>query len=182
MSIETSVQPSQPPVKPRMSTPRLVVLVVAATLGLAFTIVVSIVALNIWRSFETHPLAVPPYLQHTPGSLATRQARQLLTTASQPENCVTVRHDPNGLPAPYQRCAWVPGNGGPPQVDYSFHWNSDFSGPPPYLQGLSFTLGGTEPHEPDTCVRHLGGSWWAYTAPNEPQYVCPASFQFQGAP
>lgn len=102
--------------------------------------------------------------------------------ATRPETCTTVRNDPTGaLPTPYQRCAWVPGDG-PPEVDYNLDLNAGFDGPPPYAQGLSFTASGVAPREPDSCVKHLGGSWWAYMLPNPPEYVCPPSFQFQGAP
>jgi hypothetical protein len=181
LSIETPTR-LELPRGPRSSTTAFVVKLGMFGLGLALVIVASVVFVNLWRSLQTHPLQVPAYLEHAPTANATGHALAALDRATTPENCTIVQRDPNRtLPTPYRRCAWVPGNG-PSEVDYDLNWNAGFNGPPPYGEGLSFRAGGLEPREPDSCIKHLGGSWWAYMEPNPPQYVCPPSFQFQGAP
>lgn len=182
LSIETPTQMEAPRNAGRTPSSPLLLRLVAAGLGLALVIAASVVFVNFWRSNETHSLQVPAYLQGVPDETATVQALAAVDKATMPEDCAIVRSDPaRTLPTPYQRCAWVPGDG-PAQVDYNLNWNAGFNGPPPYREGLSFRAGGLEPRQPDTCVKHLGGSWWAYMEPNFPQYVCPASFLFQGAP
>lgn len=122
----------------------------------------------------TFPLgwSVPGYLQHAPGSAATAQSRPLATVGGH-ESCVIVRHDPiHILPTPYQRCVGWFGGG---QVDYGVPANG------PWRNGLVFSPGGSEPVDPDSCLRHLDGPWWATVSTGDPAYPCPFSFEFEGA-
>jgi hypothetical protein len=133
----------------------------ANRLALAFTIAMA--AVNVLATCPSIALLqsvpVPTYLQHAPGTAATRQARQALGTATTDGTCATVRDDPTGLlPTPYQRCAYL----SPPQVDYEYTY---FTGDADdvSLYGLIFDPGAQEPGDYTSCVRHLSGPWWAET-------------------
>jgi hypothetical protein len=124
---------------------------------------------------------VPSYLQYSPSPAATQAAAMVLRTLTKGSQCVIVRHDTTDLlPTPYQRCAWS-GPGGSVQVDYLVNWNQGLTTPSEY--GFSYSPG-DEPGEPDTCVEHVEGAWWAVMgeSSDDPSNPCPFSFQFQGAP
>lgn len=151
----------------------------ARALRAAVTYIVVVVAITAGFTWlvVSYPLGlgVPGYLVHAPGAAATAQARLLSTSTH--ETCVTVRHDPlHILPTPYIRCTGAMGGG---QVDYTMNWGAK---QPAQESGFVFNLGASEPNDPDSCLRHLSGSWWAYMSFGDPESPCPFSFELHGAP
>jgi hypothetical protein len=135
-------------------------------------VTVAITAIAAFVSIASDSVAVPPaVLQHAPAVAATRQAREALSVAKANWTCVIIRHDSTGpLPTPFLRCA------NRSEVSYLVDWNGQ------QFYGFLFSLGTTEPYYPDSCVRHLGGAWWANMWPGDPAKPCAPSFSFEGGP
>jgi hypothetical protein len=164
---------------PRLKLERLIVLGLIVTPASLFVITS---VLGVWP--QGYPMAVPSYFQREPSAAATRSAQGAIKSATPQGDCTIVTNDPVGiLPTPYQRCSWVGGLGA--QVDYVLNWDGaptvGGAASPFGRHGLSFRLDGADPVDADTCVKHLGGQWWAFMPEGDPGGdVCPDSFHLQG--
>jgi hypothetical protein len=163
------------PYQPRRRSP--VAVVICAILAA----VASVIGIAIWRwTVGPGGIPVPTYLGRHPSAAATAQALGLLRTASLHGNCVTVRHDQlRLLPTPYQRCAYGPRS---PEVDYLVQWTDSSADTSDVFAGFIFSPAPGLPDVPDSCVRHVVGSWWANMSEATPEQPCASSFTFVPAP
>lgn len=118
----------------------------------------------------------PSYLNDLPRLQASQQAALALGSATLRGHCIIVRHgDAGPLPTPFQRCAEQLYSG-PPQVEYTTNWASGILN----KSGFVYRPGAVQPDEPDTCVKHVGGAWWAWMDPGNADGACASGFQSMG--
>jgi len=143
----------------------------AISFGIAIVLITGVATWLTSASLVGPP--VPSYLQAAPDAAATAEASHAVGSAPSSESCDIVRSRTSlDLPNPYQRCVSASG------VVYSIQWTSSAE------NGLIFAPNAVTPSAPDTCIRHLGGAWWAYMSEGNQgeERVCANSFTFQGGP
>lgn len=154
------------------------------TVFLAVMLVITGVA-DVALYAEQRGPSIPRWLTVVPTAAATREAGSLLAAGA--ADCVTVTMSHiSPLAPPYKRCVFdnevdylsarPPGNYG-----YVFHPGAKLTFDP--QDPTTVMPSTTVPGGPDSCIRHLEGSWWVTMGEGNPDgKICAAGFLFVEAP